>query len=374
MRVSARSGRVPMSSQTARAARGVGSAAPGVEAAVVAYLRRARVDAAAAHEHLLGTGAVGELEDRLRRHYGKRHALVVANATSALLAVAIALDLGEGEVVAPPLAWGGSIAGFLHVGARLLFGDVDPLTLTLCPAAAQEALSSRVRALLAVDLFGVPADDEALRSLADEKGLWYIHDAAQSLGATREGRPAGALAHVVVTSFTAGKTLFAGEGGAVLTDDDNLYARLVWLTQHPHRHKRELGLRLANEFALNLRIHPVAAVWANEDFSAALRRLGARQRRANAIRRKVEASGLVQPLSFAERELQPSYFRLTCAWADRPDAGRLEELLGPVRDAPRVRSLAIEPLYAQVPSTLVAGHPCCKNAEEQLQRRFEIAL
>ena len=353
--------------------RTVSRSATRAEEAVARYLREAHSSEAVRQSHLLGTLAVERLEAKLRRHYGKRHALAVANGTSGLLAVALALDLRNSEVVTSPLSWGGTLAGLLHVGARPVFADVDACTLTLSPQFAQRALTARSRALLAVDLFGVPADDAALRELADDHGLWYVHDAAQSFGALSNGRPAGALAHVIVVSFGSGKTLCAGEGGAILTDDEELYDRLLWYTQHPYRQKRELGLGLTNEFALNFRIHPLAAVWAEADFEPALSRLRQHRQWADGVVNLLDNSGFTQPLCYPERCIQPAYFRLTAAWRGRPQPQELHRVFRANELTAHLRRFSAGPLYrcAAFRERVHLRRAHCPVAQDQARRRFE---
>jgi perosamine synthetase len=351
------------------------AAGPHVEAALLRYLAEVRAAPSARQAHLLGTGAVASLERKLAAHYGKRHALAVANATGGLFAVALALELQGAEVVTTPLSWGGSLSGLLQVGGRPVFADVEAHTLALCPGAARGAITPATRALLAVDLFGVPADDEALRRLADEHDLWYIHDAAQSLGARRGGRPAGSHADVLVVSFTCGKTLDAGEGGAILTDNSDLYERLVWLTQHPYRHKRELGLGLGNEFALNLRIHPLAAVWADADFEPALQRLAELQHRMSGLVRVLDGSGLTRKLAYPKLRLQPTFFRLTAAWSGRSQPHALQEALAAQGWAAALQDDVLRPLHRDPAfQAQCGGHSTtpCPVTEDQARRRFEV--
>ncbi len=123
-------------------------------------------------------------------------------------------------------------------GNRPRFADVEPGTLTLSGGTVRGHLTKNVRAILAVDADGVPCDMTSLRRIADEAGVWLVIDAAQSLGARiGEGR-ASRLADAVVVSFTSRKSVCAGEGGAVLTANRELYERLVWWTQHPFRQRR----------------------------------------------------------------------------------------------------------------------------------------
>lgn len=267
-----------------------------------------------AGDHLAGLGAVAELEARLRRHYGLKHALAVSSATSGLHAVALALGLDSMEFITTPYTYGASLAGWLLQRNVPAFADIDARTLTLEPAAVARAIGPQTRAILAVDIFGVPCDDGRLRAMADERGIWYVADASQSLGATRDGRPASALAHVLVTSFSHGKPLDAGEGGAILTGSDDVYEKLLWFSQHPHRQLRELGLSTWNEFALNGRMHPAAAAVAVDRFDAALLRMAVRQERCLQITDVLNRTGMTEPIAFKEARLRPSFFRLTASW------------------------------------------------------------
>jgi dTDP-4-amino-4,6-dideoxygalactose transaminase len=283
---------------------------------------------------LSGLGAVAALEAKLRAATGRRYALAVASATLGLLTVARALDLQGADVVTTPYTYGATLAGLLLLGARPVFADIDPATLTLDPDAARRALTPRTRAIFAVDIHGTPADDAALRALADAHGLWYLADAAQSLGAWRDGRPASAYAHAAVVSFTVGKSVFAGEGGAILTDDRALYERCVWESQHPARQGRELGMALVNEFGLGARIHPVAAIWASAAFEAALDRLTAHQARCLEVVAALNELGLTEPIPSSHDGIRPAFHRLTAAWAGPARSLDLQRAL-------RARGLAV---------------------------------
>jgi perosamine synthetase len=123
----------------------------------------------------------------------------------------------------------------LYAGAEVRFADVDPGTLILDPAKAAAAITSRTRAIIPVDYAGHPADYVALREVADAAPggrLTIIADASHSLGATRDGRAVGILADMTVLSLHPAKILTTGEGGAVLTDDDDLAARLRRFRNH----------------------------------------------------------------------------------------------------------------------------------------------
>jgi perosamine synthetase len=295
--------------------------------AVTQYLQQARSSDALQQISLMGTGAIASLEEKLEQHYGVKYALCVSNATVGLWALVQALDLGGSEFVTTPYTYGASVAGFLQLGCQPIFADIDPHTLTLDPEAVRQVITPDTKAILAVDIFGVPCDASALRALADECGVWYLADAAQSLGAYRDGLPASSLADALVVSFTFGKSVFAGEGGAILTDNFEIYQKLLWWTQHPMRQRRELGLDLDNEFAINCRIHPLAAVWADAIFEEALEAIDEHRSRSFSLIKALNEIGLTEPITFQEQDILPSFFRLSAAWKNQSDNSSLLKAL-----------------------------------------------
>jgi dTDP-4-amino-4,6-dideoxygalactose transaminase len=343
--------------------------------AVRQYVAGTTSSAALGQIHLCGTGAVAELEDKLKRHYGMRHALCVSNGSTGLLAIALALGLEDAEFVTTPYTYGATVAGWLLLGNKPVFADIDPYTLTLDPEAVRCTIRPKTQAILAVDIYGVPADQVALRRVADEHGLWYIADAAQSLGAVRDGLPASALADALVVSFTTGKSVFAGEGGAVLTNNTDLYEKLLWYTQHPARQRRELGLHLSNEVALNSRIHPLAAIWASAAFEESLRKLRCHQRECFKLIDVLNALGWTEPIEFTSRGLHPTFFRLTAAWKDQPaESDLLQELrnrgIRVSLASPPVRLLYQQPAFLARYRRRFRMPAPCHQAEHQARQRF----
>ncbi|MFB2891614.1 DegT/DnrJ/EryC1/StrS family aminotransferase [Aerosakkonemataceae cyanobacterium BLCC-F50] len=326
----------------------------------------------AAAIHLYGSGAVAQLEAKLTHHYGVKYALCVSNATMGLLAVALALNLQDEVFITTPYTYGASLAGWLKLGNHPRFADIDPETLTLNPEAVEQQITPNTKAILAVDIFGHPSNTQALRQIADEYGLWYIADAAQSLGAYRDGMPASALADAIVVSFTVGKSVFAGEGGAILTDNAELYQKLVWLTQHPYRQKRDVGLFLDNEFALNARIHPLAAVIANAIFEGALAQLQVHQADCFRLIETLNAIGLIQPIRFEQQQIVPSFFRLTAAVLEDVSEAEIQSALkehglSVILSPPPIRLIYRQPSFLAMYSQPVRE---CPIAEQQASLRF----
>ncbi len=343
--------------------------------ALDAYVKTSGAGQRSDEMHLCGTGAVAELEEKLKQHYGMRYALCLSNATTGLLAIGLGLGLKRCEFVTTPYSYGASVAPWLFLGNKACFSDIDPETLTLDPEFIPEVLNPKVKAILSVDIFGNPADQSALRKVADEHGLWLISDAAQSLGAYRAGLPASSLADALVVSFTVGKSVFAGEGGAVLTNNAELYEKLVWYTQHPSRQRRELGLHLDNEFGLNGRIHPLAAIWANTVFDKSLRLLQHYRVESFEILDILNSSGWTQPIDFRARNIEPTFFRLSGAWKNLPCESSLLSRLESHGIKASLQSPPVRLLYKQ-PSLITQYRQRfriplhCYVSESQFRRRF----
>ena len=159
-----------------------------------------------------------------------RHGVLVASGTDALLLVLMARGIGPGDaVICPSFTFCATAEVVALLGATPVFADVDEATFNLDAASAARAVVEAKRlgltpkAIIPVDLFGLPADHDSLADLARAENLFVLDDAAQSFGATYKGRPLGTLGGAAATSFFPAKPLGCyGDGGAVLTDDDAL--------------------------------------------------------------------------------------------------------------------------------------------------------
>lgn len=189
---------------------------------------------------------VEALEREIAELAGVEHAIACASGTDALILSLAALDIGAAdEVLTSPFSFFSTASCAYKVGARPRFADIDPRTFNLDPDAVREALGPRTRALLPVHLFGQCADMTALGLLAERAGLAVVEDAAQALGASWDGRAAGALGRTGCYSFFPSKNLGCfGDGGMVVTRDEPLAERLRLLRVHGGRqmyHHRWVG-------------------------------------------------------------------------------------------------------------------------------------
>lgn len=184
---------------------------------------------------------VSEFEEALAAFVGSAHVVSCANGTDALTLILMAEGIGPGDLVfVPAFTFVATAEAVAQLGATPVFVDVDEKSFNICPASLRRAIDEardtelgRPAAIIAVDLFGQPADYRALRVIADEAGLCLIGDAAQSLGGALDNRRVGTLADYTSTSFFPAKPLGCyGDGGAVLTDDGEKAELLRSLRMH----------------------------------------------------------------------------------------------------------------------------------------------
>jgi dTDP-4-amino-4,6-dideoxygalactose transaminase len=192
------------------------------------------------HCQFINGPEVGEFERALAEFCGAGHAIGVASGTDALVLVLMAKGIGRGDaVICPSFTYAASPESVALAGATPVFCEVDEKTFNIDPAGIERAVAAARRAglapkaLMTVDLFGLPADYEAINPVAERLGLYVIDDAAQSFGAAAKGRHIGTLAPVTTSSFFPAKPLGCyGDGGAVITDDDALAETIRSLRNH----------------------------------------------------------------------------------------------------------------------------------------------
>jgi dTDP-4-amino-4,6-dideoxygalactose transaminase len=193
-----------------------------------------------AHCQFIQGPEVRALEADLAAFCGAKHVIGCASGTDALLLVLLAWEIGPGDaVICPAFTFHATAEQVALLGATPVFADVEADTFNIDPASLERAVATakarglKPRAVIPVDLFGLPADHDAIAEIAEKHGLLVLDDAAQSFGALYRGRKLGKLATATATSFFPAKPLGCyGDGGAVFTDDDALAARVKSLRVH----------------------------------------------------------------------------------------------------------------------------------------------
>ena len=184
---------------------------------------------------------VAELEGELEALVGCKHAITVSSGTDALLAILMAKNIGPGDMVfMPSFTFTATTEVVLQVGATPVFVDVDAATYNLDPICLRDAIIQKLKlnsfrsgAIIAVDLFGQPANYKEINAIAFEFGLFVLADSAQSFGASYENRSVGSLADATATSFYPSKPLGCyGDGGALFTDNDELATACISIRSH----------------------------------------------------------------------------------------------------------------------------------------------
>ncbi len=164
---------------------------------------------------------------------GAKYSVVCSNGTAALHMACMAAGIGEGdEVIVSAITFAASANCVLYCGGTPVFADILPDTYNIDPKSVREKITSRTKAIVAVDYTGQATELDELRAICDEHNLILIEDAAHAIGTRYKGRPVGSIADITCFSFHPVKTVTSGEGGACTTNDPELYKRLHLLRSH----------------------------------------------------------------------------------------------------------------------------------------------
>ncbi len=166
-------------------------------------------------------------------YVGVKHAIALPHCTAAIHLSLLALKVGPGdEVIVPDCTWIASAAPITYVGATTIFADIDPRTWCLDARSFETCITPRTKAVIPVNLYGNMPDWDAISAVAAQHNIPIIEDAAESIGSEFNGGRAGSFGLTGVFSFHGSKTLTTGEGGMLVTDDDAIRARALFLRDH----------------------------------------------------------------------------------------------------------------------------------------------
>ena len=172
-------------------------------------------------------------EEALADYTDTARCVATNTGTAALHLALMAAGVGPGdEVITTPMTWVTTANVVLHCGAEPVFVDIEPETLNLDVSRVESAITARTKAIVPVHFAGMPCDESALLDLCRARGLALVEDAAHALGARHEGRPIGSIGDVTMFSFHPAKNLTTGEGGAIVTNDEELADRARRLRFH----------------------------------------------------------------------------------------------------------------------------------------------
>lgn len=184
---------------------------------------------------------VEEFEKKLCELTTAKHAVAVANGTAALHCACIAAGIGPGdEVITTPITFAASANCALYCGAKPVFADINPETYNIDPESIRAHITDKTRAIVAVDFTGQVVEAEKIRRICNEYNLFFIEDASHSIASSYNNEPVGSIADMTTFSFHPVKTITGGEGGAILTNNDELYKKLVLAHTHGITHDDKL--------------------------------------------------------------------------------------------------------------------------------------
>ena len=206
---------------------------------------------------ITGGEKVREFERRIAELCGVTHAITCCNGTIALYLGLKIVGVGEGdEVIVPDFTFIASANSVVLAGAKPVFVDVDAKTLNIDPECTEKAITQRTKAIMPVHIYGQAADMDAILDIAKRHNLLVVEDAAQGIGVTFKGKLTGTFGDVGCISFYADKTITTGEGGMVLTNDDE-FARQCLILKHQGRTGR--GIYFHEHIGYNFRLTDLQA-------------------------------------------------------------------------------------------------------------------
>ena len=204
---------------------------------------------------------VQEFEKKFSKYFGVKNAITFNSWTSGLIAAVGAIGTEPGdEIIVTPWTMSASAIAILHWNAIPIFADIDPETYCIDPESIESKITERTKAIISVDLFGQSANTEKLMVLSEKYNIKLISDSAQAPGAMRNGKYAGTSAHIGGFSLNYHKHIHTGEGGVLVTNDDELANRVRLIRNHAESVVGDAGIEdITNMVGYNFRMNEIEA-------------------------------------------------------------------------------------------------------------------
>lgn len=250
---------------------------------------------------LPGPSIAKEFESILANHCQKEYAISTCNASTSILGVFLSLGLQNNEIITTPLTWPGAMAGLLALNCKLKFCNVEPEFLTIDPNEIRRLITPETKAVFSADFLGYPCRLDEIKKVCEEYNLLLIHDAASSFGSYYKGYQSGYFADVSVYSFGQKKLFSIGEGGAIVTQREDLYEKLLYGITHPERQQIEYDY--VNPISMNISMNLLAAEYGVRVFN----------KRINYIKNRSKAiTGFLKGLIRLNEDddIQPNYYKV----------------------------------------------------------------
>jgi len=245
-------------------------------------------------------GRSEKLEERFASEVGVEFAIATAGGGPSLhIACMSVVEMGD-EVIATPFSWGQTISCIVQAGGVPIFADIDPETLTLDPAKIEEKITEFTKAIVLVDIGGIPADMDEIMKVAERHNLIVIEDCAQAQGSLYRGTQVGSRGHYGCFSIGSGKNIAAGDGGVLVTNDRELYEKALLSGMHPARTNQQITIPKFKERIDNLiftyRINALTAALALKMMDRLEELNGWRRRNVRELAQEIEGVPGIRPL------------------------------------------------------------------------------
>lgn len=249
------------------------------------------------HEDFLGGPEVRAFETEWAAFFEVKHAIAVNSATSGLYCAAGAAGIGPGdEVIVSPYTMSASAVAPLVYNAIPVFADIERDYFCLDPDSVEACITDRTKAIIVVDIFGMPYDVDRINAIARKHNLLVIEDCAQAPGASYRGKPAGTLADIGVFSLNYHKHIHTGEGGVVVTDNDELADKIRLIRNHAESVVEGMGVSsLVNMLGFNYRMTEVEAAIGREQLKKLSGLLAKRRRNVEYISDRLKNIPCLEP-------------------------------------------------------------------------------
>lgn len=320
---------------------------------------------------------VAEFEATFARYAGVKHAVAVSSGTSALHCAMHAIGIKPGdEVIVPAITFAATANCVIMQGARPVIADVDPQTLLIDPKSIETRITSRTKAVIAVEYAGQPCDYKSLRNLTHQHQLFLISDSCHALGAEYEGEPIARLADLTVFSFHPVKHITTGEGGAIVTNDKAMDARMRRFRNHgisADLHQRGSAgtwYYEVRELGFNYRITDFQCALGLSQLKKADQWLRGRRKIAHQYDQAFKAINAVQPLK-VKQNVRHAYHLYVVKVEDRKDGFDRAKIFSALREKGigvnvHYIPLNLHPFYQQHHGARKGQCPAAESAYENI--------
>lgn len=239
------------------------------------------------------SGIIGEFEDSLKDYFRAKHALLVNSGTSALFSMYMSANLQPGdEVICPAYTFFATVSPLFFTGAIPVLADCNDEG-NIDPEEIKKKITDKTKAVVVTHMWGLPCDMDEIVKICEENNLMLFEDISHAFGATYKGRKVGTFGTAAACSIQGQKVLTGGEGGFLLTDEDSIFHKSLLLGHYNKRCKNEipkendLSKYSVTGMGLKLRIHPVAAAIAQQQFAHIKKIISMRTKYANEIAEEI---------------------------------------------------------------------------------------